>query len=652
MKGNSIHIADLETIQTQYVDDVKILAQHKITVAEDHKYRPKGNVTRQQMASFLNRSYDVVHEDVEEDGELVVTSVNATTQQIKNEAEQTLKFSINENKDMSIIDLAEAGYTVKFEYNKTGEQYGEKGIVNGTTAADKFEYRVIVTPEEGDAIASSWKEVTTENPSVITKVTKVGLVEVDTKSEWTQTVLDGQVTFDAVEFENILGEKNTDENNPFENHKPVISSAASSDIATAYYDDGKIIVVKDGQVTFDIKFEGIEETVKVKVNVKTDQTPSSIEAVSKNINFEQESTVTFNVLDQDKEQYFGQDKVFVSTKVADQDESDAEEISLAKGVGQLAKTFALGANTIIVYADAEKTTKLGEFVINAIDTNKNPDQYTLTLQDDEPTELDLNDVNKTVKLDAKAFVEEVNVPLPEEQDYKIDVTSSNEHIKAELNNGVVTVKINDASQVKANDQATIQLVLKEGSKETKVGNAITINIKNTTKQIDSMTLKDKTKVVVNKGASQEELKAAVVEAIVEGVVQNPVTAAMIEKVVYVPSNKQVLVQVQENHGGKMFTLAADYFEHAVLESATLNDQTELILTFSEAVTAEDTVSLKINDETIATTAVEVNESDKTAKLTVDTTIDLAASTIKAIEGLSTANGNVIVPADGTVITSN
>src|SRR5699024_12317859 len=72
-----------------------------------------------------------------------------------------------------------------------------------------------------------------------------------------------------------------------------------------------------------------------------------------------------------------------------------------------------------------------------------------------------------------------------------------------------------------------------------------------------MTLKKDTKVEI--GDSEDyDPKAAVIAAIkeAEGEEGKVVTAEMIEDVTYVPSNKKVIVEVQDIYGGKTFTLDA------------------------------------------------------------------------------------------------
>ena len=303
--------------------------------------------------------------------------------------------------------------------------------------------------------------------------------------------------------------------------------------------------------------------------------------------------MNFTVLDKDGEVYQGTEKVHVTTKAAGKEESVAVPTTLTKGSGVVKHTFTKGETVVTVYADADKKEKLGSFTISAIDTDKNPDKYTLALAEDQKAELDLNaQANQTeVKLDAKAFVEEVAVALPVDTDYTIDVKSSNKNIEATLaEDGSVTVKVKADATVKAGDKADIQLVLKEGAKETKVGDVVTIEVKNSTKQVETMTLKKDTKVKVAKG--DEDLKDAVVAAIVEGEGENAVTADMIEKVTYVASNNAVIVKVAAIHGGKTFTLAAEYVEDATLESAVYvkaeEAQTEQIE--AKAATGEITAS--------------------------------------------------------------
>lgn len=513
---------------------------------------------------------------------LVVNSVSAITgQKIKKAAEQQIGFLVN-GKEADLDALEEAGYTVTFKYNKTGRDYNVNGIVDGTKVAEKFEYQVEVTKDE-EKFTTDWTEVTVVDASKAVKVNKVALVDVsDNVTEWKQAVLTNKVTFVAAEYENSLGEKNTDEEKPFEGVAPEVESAKSSDITTAYYDTAtkEIVVLKDGKVTFDVKFADIKETVKVEVTVKAEQKAVGIKTEASKVEAGKESTVKFTVVDKDGEVYLKDGaKVQVTTKAGTEEESAVKEIALVKGEASFKHTFVKGETVVTVYADAEKKEKLGSFTINAVDTEGNPDKYTLALAEKQKAELDLNaEANQTeVKLDAKAFVDGVEVNLPDAADFKVVAKSSNENIEAKLEDKVVTVKVKDGKkdEVKAGDKADIQLVIVEGDKETKVGDIVTVEVKNSTFQVTSMTLKADTKVKVVKGAKEDALKDAVVLAIKEGEGEEgkKVTSGMIKSVTYVSSNEAVIVEVEAINGGKTFTLDAKYVEDATLTEAKLVDKT-------------------------------------------------------------------------------
>lgn len=62
IKDKNANVTDLNTIPEQYKEYVEILAKHEVTQSIDGKFRPSEHLTRQQMASFLNRAYDAAHE--------------------------------------------------------------------------------------------------------------------------------------------------------------------------------------------------------------------------------------------------------------------------------------------------------------------------------------------------------------------------------------------------------------------------------------------------------------------------------------------------------------------------------------------------------------------------------------------------------------
>lgn len=86
IEGVDAEVADIDTVFETYVGYVEILAKNEVTQADDGKFRPAESVTRQQMASFLNRSYDAVHgkdEDTEVELNVVeVSAINANTLEV------------------------------------------------------------------------------------------------------------------------------------------------------------------------------------------------------------------------------------------------------------------------------------------------------------------------------------------------------------------------------------------------------------------------------------------------------------------------------------------------------------------------------------------------------------------------------------------
>src|SRR5699024_12768234 len=107
-------------------------------------------------------------------------------------------------------------------------------------------------------------------------------------------------------------EKNTYKEKPFDKDvkaKPGVESAKSSDLTTAYYKDGKIVVLKDETVTFDVKFVGVKDSVKVTVDVVKEQTMKPVKGITEKIEAESnDAKVAFTVYDQNGDTYLTADK--------------------------------------------------------------------------------------------------------------------------------------------------------------------------------------------------------------------------------------------------------------------------------------------------------------------------------------------------------
>ena len=129
----------------QYID---VLDFFNITNPAAPQFNPKNTTTRGQFASFLYKTSQV--EDP--DAPLEVKEVTATDVTIDiNQEEHVLPFTINGDKKVTLEELAEVGYEVKFlstndavlKDEKTGE-LNKANLVDGQT----FDYQVVITKGE------------------------------------------------------------------------------------------------------------------------------------------------------------------------------------------------------------------------------------------------------------------------------------------------------------------------------------------------------------------------------------------------------------------------------------------------------------------------------------------------------------------------
>lgn len=584
--------------------------------------------------------------------DLTVKSVMAINDTIKNEAAQQLGFTINDDKKVTVVELEEAGYTVAFEYNKSGAAtYAANGKVDGALAASTFEYRVEITPEEGDAITSDWKSVKVIDATTAVKVNEITLVDqADQDQSWTATVLDGKVTIVPSSYENALGETN-EENEDID--APTIKNAVSSDVSIAYWENDVIKVVGDGAVTFEVEFNGIKEKSTITFDAKVKQELASISATAQKVSTADGQEVKFLLLDSDGETYLDADKVYYTTAA---DATTGIEITTRnKGEASIKTQFTKGDTTVSVYAEADLTTKLGQFKVTAIDVAGNPDAYSLKLATDSAKFIDVKTgaTEKEVVLDAKAFIDTVATILP--------TTNADYHIIAKVSDNTVlaldaarvadTGKITVTAKGTKTGTATVQLYLKEGSKETKVGEAVTVEVKNSTLQIETLTLKTDTKVEVNKAATEQEsnilLQDAVIAAInesAESYGDKKVTADHIKLVTPIAANGVVRVEIEDLNGGKVFNLNAnidtdaptltgvsiegitsDVAEGNIFEfnvdgikeyttgTATLSEDVTVVVTFGDTTLPAVSVSKSANLVDIALAALKAESGDNDNK---------------------------------------
>lgn len=503
--------------------------------------------------------------------ELTVKSVSAITTTLKQEADQQLGFTVNGDKEVTLDELKEAGYTVKFLFNKNGvpKTAQETGKLDASTALfkDGFKYAVEITPEEGKAINSDWVDVKVVDATAPVKVTKVALTGASYKLDYVTFNDSTNVTIVAKEALNALGETVK------ENQLPTtIEKVTSSDPTVAYYDNG-IKTRKEGKVTFTVQFKDIKEPVKVDVEVKAEQKVTSIKADNVKKVAGNGVTADLKVLDQYGEVIRNASTPDITYTVIDKDGKVVGTEDNALIVTNGAATVSADLNEEGVYTveiNGKNDAKLGSFTIETvkIDESTVADEYKIVTSDGKDLKLDLNpeDGERIATLAVKQYAKgvELDKTIANSNGVKFVVNSSDKDVvtavKSSDNKGIVL-------EAKKAGKATISLVKEEGDLKTTLA-TYEVEVANTTKLIDKLTLQDDVKVEVQVSqdgktvvSDQDALKDAVAAATVEGE-KDANLAEKIEKVDVVRNDKVVIVKMTETYGGKEFVLDAKFVTDA------------------------------------------------------------------------------------------
>lgn len=521
-----------------------------------------------------------------------VESVSAINATLKQAADQQLKIQINGSKEVTVEELTEAGYTVKFLFNKdiTGlsavaqKAARENGVIDTTGAPfnTEFKYAVQVTDAEGNVIpetvsADAYATVTVLNAASVTSVTGVEL-----SNELTYVTLNETASIELVSALNAFGEEV--EGATLTNLGATIKS---SDVTIAYVEGTTLTARKAGTVTLTVEFpkESKIAPVTLTVEVKAAQKATSIEAKDLKVETVEGlayavNSTSFKVLDQYGETFRSAEPAIVV------EVTDAE--------GEVVTSFAEeGTYTVTVYLakteeneDGEevtvKGTKLGSYSVQTVDVEEG-DIDTFEFSTDEDFLLDLNaeayldaegeanDKHTTVAL--KGFIDGVELTSLEDRLAGYKLVSSDKE--------VFTVSATPADEIsvtaKAVGTAELSLVKVEGDIETVVV-SIELTVENTTPQITTLTLKDNKKSI--EVASAVELTADKIAEVVtagkdaEG--NEIFTADMIAEdgIEYSAANGQVIVEIDALYGGKEFVFdvvisAVDPAPEATLESIAI-----------------------------------------------------------------------------------
>ncbi|WP_077369478.1 hypothetical protein [Anaerosalibacter sp. Marseille-P3206] len=406
------------------------------------------------------------------------------------------------------------------------------------TREENFKYAVKVS-KDGQELVSDWTDVKVIDAAEASEVTEISLIS--GSDAWKLgyiTLTDENITIKAKKAINGLGKE-------IEEVKlPEVEKITSSDITTAYYENG-IKALKAGNVVFTVKFVNVEKTVEVPVQIRDAQVATSIKENGTTIKVkanDDKATVKINVLDQYSENLrLASQKVNV--KVG---EAEVVETAITNGEGSVAANLAKGIHKVVVLSGEKE---IGTFNIEAIDVTGQPDEYKLIAKD---TTLDINplltgeEAKNTLAMDVKAYVNGVEVALPS----NLIAKSSNEKVAA-----VGTIESAKATvTAKTAGQATISLYTKDGDLEVKVFD-IEITVENTTPQIEKLAIKDgKDKIVLANGTEVNAASIAAKLTVGDDKLDAKLESDIIDgdNFVYSENDGKVIVTLKDEFGGKIF----------------------------------------------------------------------------------------------------
>ncbi len=570
-----------------------------------------------------------------------------------NDAEAELKFLVNGKEELTATEFdekyGEEDYTVAYKYNFNEELDAKE--------AGTYKYAVEVTDAEGNklpeggVVAADFVDFKLVDATKAVKVNTLGLFADGEAWENATVMTEDNVSIKAAIYENELGQKNTDKdedgNTVVDINDPDIKEIKSSDPLTAYYDGAKIVVRKDGEVTFTVVFEDAKLEVlqkTVEVTTKAEQKATTIEA--KDLKVQENVGVPFDIkyFDQDGEEVRGEVNAFYTATLAGKTEAETAT-ALAP------HTFTEEGNYVVkVYAEANKKTELGSFNVRVVSVDGNPDAYELEIPKDDgkTVELILNvdptaeGYNDTMDLIVKAFIEEVAVELPAEG-VVYEVKSSNEDVLTvgELDRVEGTITVTAVKE----GTATVTLYTVEGALKEEVA-SIELEVKNTTAQINNLTLaKDVKKLAVVKSEDGTWDVYYPAQLVSSDLKEDETIEGKIEEVVFSENDGKAIVIIADIYGGKEFVFdAIEVLEELSVDPAELTliaggATGKITATVLPADAINKDVTWESSDDTVATvenglvTAVGAGEATITATSNYGKT---ATTTVKVYDSLQAA----------------
>ena len=253
---------NFDNISDSHANNVQVLANLGIT-NQTEDFRAYKDISRGAFSTFLVKAMDVTEE-------LVVTSVNAIEGQIADSSSdqpQFLDFTINNNKEVTIEELAEAGYTIEFLTPKDVLKKDEDAQPNELSqqklkdVGDSFTYQVRISKDGEEVALSDHTTVEVEDFSkALTEVSKI-VSEVDGQEKESNVVTEG----DKLSFNVYCHLKNNPEKEVEVTH--LVDSVESSKLTIIYiYNDFTGEAIKSGKATVTVKVGDKEATQEITVN--------------------------------------------------------------------------------------------------------------------------------------------------------------------------------------------------------------------------------------------------------------------------------------------------------------------------------------------------------------------------------------------------
>lgn len=457
--------------------DVKEFLKYKNTNSGDASKAFAKLVADNKAADIL--ASKVVDKDgkpvVDKEDELKVVEVSAITTNVDKKG--TLGFTVN-GKEVSIADLKEKGYTVKFL--ATANVFADNSATSttgvlDTTADKKFEYLVSVS-KDGEEVAKSERvAVTTEDfAKAITEITSIS-TSVDTKEITSGKFATGEaITLKVLGKTKESGDKEVDITNNVK--------YTASPVSLISVDDAGVVTQKGpkGEATVTVTSGTLKKAITLNVGNearKADATKTTIDKSAVEVAANKTAKVVVDLKDQYGDAIidnvgstaFTVENATDSTAVNGTPAVTVSEVKDEDGVaipGKYEVTFAVSGKATKGNADVKYgTEKVGSVAVTVKEAGA-IDKYELTT-DKKEVDLKTNPTGTLATVALKAFDKDGLEASLTGKTIEYKIADANSKFVVDATTGVVTTKAGATLQV--DDKVVVKAIEKEGAIETTRG---------------------------------------------------------------------------------------------------------------------------------------------------------------------------------------